>query len=185
MEKSYLFLADGFEEIEALAVVDILRRGGVDLIMVSITDNKHVKGAHNIEVIADCILSDILNLNAECLILPGGLPGAANLAECTELIEMLQKQYNNNKYIASICAAPALVLTKLKVKQKVAMTCYPGFEGKYTPNFEYSEAECEITDKIITAKGPGYANQFAFAVLEKLTSPEIAQQVANGMLICT
>lgn len=117
MEKLFLFLADGFEEIEALGTIDVLRRGGAEVKTVSIYNRREVKGAHEVTVIADSLLKEIKGEEAEVLIFPGGMPGALNLSECEPLMEMLRRHFERQKPIAAICAAPALVLGKLPLKK--------------------------------------------------------------------
>ena len=183
MKKSYLFLAEGFEDIEAIAVVDVLRRGGVEVETVSITEQKQVKSAHGIEVIADRIFEEIKWEEADCLICPGGMPGAQYLSEYHSLLQLLQQQYESDRLIAAICAAPALVFGKLNLGERFQMTCYPGFEGVLPDYFTVSSQGVVVDGKIITAKGPGFAVQFGLTILEQLSSPEVAQNVASGMLL--
>lgn len=182
MKKTYLFLAEGFEEMEAIAVVDVLRRGGVEVLTVSIYDDYEIVGAHDISVMTDILLEDV-GEHGECLIFPGGMPGAENLGNCKPLIEILQRYFDEGKHIAAICAAPALVLSKLKADRKLRLTCYPGFE-KYVPEeMEVATDGVVVDGKVITGKGPGFAVQFGLTVLEQLTSPEVAREVAAGMLL--
>ena len=116
MKHSYLFLADGFEEIEALAAADILRRAGIKTILVSIKDTPEVTGANAIKVIADTVIADVeLTPDTEWLIMPGGMPGATNLAACSKLTAMIKEQFSRGGRIASICASPGVVLGPLGV----------------------------------------------------------------------
>lgn len=183
MKKTFLFLAEGFEEMEAIAVVDVLRRGGVDVQTVSIGEQKQVKSSHGVIITADHTFGEVRSEKAECLICPGGMPGAQNLGDFTPLVEWMQQQYDEDRHIAAICAAPALVLRHLKPKGRIRLTCYPGFE-KYLPaDFEVS-TEGVVTDgKVITGKGPGFAVKFGLTVLEQLRSAEVAKEVAVGMLL--
>ena len=107
MKKAIVFLAEGFEEMEAIGTVDILRRGGVNALTASITDDLNVTGAHGIKLVADVTLGALDLSDADALILPGGLPGSTNLNECVPLKEALLEQYRNNKIVAAICATPA------------------------------------------------------------------------------
>lgn len=181
MKKTFLFLANGFEEIEALATVDVLRRGGIELVSVSIHPQREVTGAHGVSVLADMVLADIKEEDAECLIFPGGMPGAKNLGEEARLIAWMQKHYDQGKWLAAICAAPALVFSQLKASKKYKMTCYPGFES-YLENALVQTDGVVVDEKIITAKGPAFAVDFGLTVLEHLTSGELAAEVAAGML---
>lgn len=108
MDKTYLFLAEGFEDIEALAVVDVLRRGNVDVRTVSITDALEVKSAHGVTVKADMAFGELDAEDAECLVFPGGMPGAENLGNCRPLMELLQRHHDKGGYVAAICAATGL-----------------------------------------------------------------------------
>lgn len=182
MKKSYIFLAEGFEEMEALAVVDILRRGGVEIETVSIMESLDVVGSHGIKVVADRLLSDVADKDAECMIFPGGLPGAENLGSCKLLLQMTQKQYDNGKFIAAICAAPALVLKHLKVLGMHRVTCYPGFES-HLIQYEHVADGVVVDRNLITGKGPGFALPFGLAILSVLRSRNVAEQVASGMLL--
>lgn len=141
MCKAYTFLAEGFEETEAITVTDILLRAGVNVELISISDNLFVKGAHGIEIKANHLVRDISD-DVELLFLPGGMPGAVNLGKCGRLTELLIQADKNNKRIAAICAAPSVlgILGLLKGKRA---TCYPGFE----PALEGAEF---VTDKVVT-----------------------------------
>ena len=183
MQKTYLFLANGFEEIEAISVVDVLRRGGVDVKTVSISTEKQVVGSHEIEITADLTLDEITTEEAECLIFPGGMPGSKHLGDCVVLMELLQKQYDKGGYIGAICAAPALVLGQLKLKSKLRLTCYPNLETYFSANFELSEDGLVVDGHVITAKGASYAITFALCLLEQLKSAEESKKVAEGMLL--
>lgn len=183
MNKSFLFLAEGFEEMEAIAVVDVLRRGGVEVHTVSIKGQKEVKSSHGVVVLADCTLDEIRTEKAECLIFPGGMPGAQNLGECKALVELMQRQYDEGRYLAAICAAPALVLGHLKAGRKLRLTCYPGFEKYLSSEFEVSADEVVVDGKVISGKGPGFAVKFGLTVLEQLRSIGVAKEVASGMLL--
>lgn len=182
MKKSFLFLAEGFEEVEALAVVDVLRRGNVDVETVSVSEGLEVVGAHGIPVKADRLLKDVVGGEADFLILPGGLPGAQNLADCRELTGWLQRHFDLGGNVAAICAAPALVLGNLKMDRKYKMTCYPGFES-YLPNSDMREDGVVEDGNLITGKGPGFAVCFGLAILKKIVSEEAAKEVAAGMLL--
>lgn len=183
MKKSFLFLADGFEEVEALGTLDVLRRGGAEVCVVSIYGRKEVEGAHGIVVVADLLLKDIDETDVEFLILPGGMPGAQHLSESSLLMDILKKHFEKKKPIAAICAAPALVLGKLPLDKSVRMTCYPGFE-KYLPGIDVLQEGVVIDGDIITGRGPAYAFDFGFAILTHLTgSREAALGVKVGMLL--
>ena len=184
MKTSYVFLADGFEEIEALSVVDVMRRAGMDVKTVSITKDLKVKGANGIEVMSDAIISDIDTTDAEWLITPGGMPGATNLAACGELCDALQKQWMKQGNIAAICAAPAVVLAPLGVVRGQDATCYPSFKDDLIKGgANYADMRVGVSGNLITANGPSSALLFAFAIVAKSMGEDVASSVASGMLV--
>ena len=164
----YVFLADGFEEIEALNTVDILRRANIEVATVGIT-GKEITGSHNITVTADVTIdSNITDITA--VVLPGGMPGTLNLNSNKKLCNILKDCAKDGNLIAAICAAPS-VLGNLELLNGKNYTCYPGFESeKFGGN--YTGKKCVLDKKgypLITAKGPGAANEFAFALVDFLT----------------
>ncbi len=181
MKQSFIFLADGFEEIEALTVVDVMRRAGMNVKTVSITDKSIVTGAHGIPVTADTLIADIDTTDAEWLICPGGMPGSTNLAECHALNDMLRKQARHGK-IAAICAAPAVVLAPLGILDGKKATCYPGFE-KHCGGAIMQDTPVVALDRVITANGPAAATRFALAIVANSMGVNIARQVGCGMLL--
>ena len=182
METSYLFLADGFEEIEALATLDILRRAGMPVRSVSVSAGKKVIGSHGVVVEADERITSVAASDALWLILPGGLPGATNLAACEPLTVLLKKQVAEGRNVAAICASPAMVLAPLGLLDGLNATCYPGCEGAC--DFKgFTGEPVEVTKHIITGKGPGYTFRFALAIVEASLGVDAANQVASGMLL--
>nr|WP_308535683.1 DJ-1 family glyoxalase III [uncultured Prevotella sp.] len=182
MIKVYEFLANGFEEIEALAPVDILRRGGVNVKTVSITGSEYAESAHGVSVKADLRFENVNDFeDAELLFMPGGMPGATNLNKHKELRELLLKHHEQGKYIGAICAAP-MVLGSLGIVKGKKATCYPGFE-KFLEGAEYTAELCTVDGNIITGKGPAASFAYGLTLLEKLTSKETAEEVKAGMLI--
>ena len=181
MKSSFLFLADGFEEIEALATVDILRRAGVEVQTVSIYSHKQVKGAHGVEVTADLTFKEADFGGSDWLILPGGMPGASNLYAFGPLTDLLKIHHGR---IAAICAAPAVVLAPLGLLKGLPATCYPGFEGACKEgDAEMKDERVVVTEKIITANGPSSTIPFALAIVEATKGASVANEVAGGMLV--
>lgn len=166
MKTIFVFLADGFEEIEAITPIDVLRRAGLNVQTVSVMDKQTVSGAHGIPVVADKMFVDIHSEDAEMLLLPGGLPGATNLDAHQGLSDMIMAFASEGKALAAICAAP-LVFGNRGLLQGKKATCYPGFES-YLTGAEYTAALVEIDGNFITAKGPGAAMDFAFAIVESI-----------------
>ena len=181
MKRSFLFLAEGFEEMEAIAIVDVLRRGGVDIKIVSVSDQLNVRGAHGVSMEADVVLRPGAAEYAAWLIFPGGLPGAQNLSDSPRLIQLLQDHFDRGGRVAAICAAPALVLSKLKTDRKYRMTTYPGFE-KYLVNADVVADGVVVDGRIVTGKGPAFALDFGLTVLREIVSQKAADEVARGML---
>lgn len=180
--KSYLFLATGFEEIEAISTIDILRRANMEVVTISISETYEVSGAHGVSILADKLFSETDFSDASWLILPGGLPGAANLAEYKPLTDLIIKQNELGKGIAAICAAPALVLGVIGLLDQKVATCYPGFEDKMLGSKHTIEPV--VTDgNIITANGPATTFKFALAIVTEELGESTAQEVAGGMLL--
>lgn len=183
MKTSFLFLAQGFEEIEALTVVDVLRRAGMDIKTVSITNDLKVTGAHGIEVCADLLLADArVGADAEWLICPGGMPGSVNLSESAMLSDLLTRHYAAGGSIAAICAAPAVVLAPLGILDGREATCYPGFEMKCSNAQMRDDSPVVALDTLITANGPASALKFALAIVANSMGEQMAREVGSGML---
>ena len=184
MSEVYVFLADGFEEIEALAPVDLMRRAGLKVITVSVSDSRLVTGAHGIGVNADALISDTDLSGAAMLVCPGGMPGASNLAACPRLTDALSAQFKAGGYVAAICAAPAVTLAPLGILNGHQATCYPGFEGQLTAGGAiHYDGRVAVDGNVITSNGPSSAIPFALALITALRGPESAQQVADGILM--
>ena len=177
----YLFLATGFEEIEALATLDILRRFGLNVKTVSVTGTRLIHGAHGIPIMADTLFRRTDIDEAECLILPGGMPGTKNLCASEALRRALVAHYNSGKLIAAICAAPML-LGQLELIKGKNVTCYPGFEeslGGANPT-----GKLVVEDgNIITGKGPGAAFEFGLAIAAHFVDEEALKEMRSGMIL--
>ncbi|MDH8701873.1 4-methyl-5(b-hydroxyethyl)-thiazole monophosphate biosynthesis [Dysgonomonadaceae bacterium PH5-43] len=181
MKKVFVFLANGFEEIEAISIIDVLRRGELDTTTVSITGDKKVVGAHNITVVADKLYNEVDFSEGQMLVLPGGMPGASNL-DAHSGLKTLIKEYNlKGKNIAAICAAP-LVFGGLGLLKDKKATAYPGFESQLI-GAEYVEEGVVKDNNIITGRGPGFAADFALALVAELQGSDKANEVASGMLL--
>ena len=180
MKNVLLFLADGFEEIEALATVDVLRRAGVQVTTVSINPTELVTGAHGIPVMADVVYELAEFAEADMLVLPGGMPGAANLDAHEGLRAALSAHAEAGKWLAAICAAP-MVYGHMGLLNGKNATCYPGFEGELA-GATYTAAPVEKDGNIITGKGPAVVLPFAYALAETLVGEEVVAQVKAGML---
>ena len=183
MKESFVFLADGFEEIEALTVVDVLRRAEIPVKTVSITSSLRVTGAHGVVVGADCIYDPALVASAEWLILPGGMPGAKNLYEFAPLHGLLRNQAASaDGRIAAICAAPAVVLGQLGLLAESRATCYPGFEDML--NCKVIVDKSVVVDgKFVLGNGPANALLWALSLVGETLGREKVYNIANGMLL--
>ena len=176
----YLFLADGFEEIEALCVLDFLRRAGVEAKTVGIS-GKTATGSHKIPVICDIEASDLTgNEDFDMIILPGGLPGATNLDESPLVNKFIEKAVSQDKFIAAICAAP-FILGKRGILNGKRACCYPGFEDQLIgANVSYDG--CVRDGNIITARAMGKSHDFALEIIEALCGRETRENLARSVL---
>ncbi len=181
MKNLCVFLADGFEEIEALTPVDVFRRAGLPVLTVSISDLHTVTGSHNVTILADTTLAELDRESIEMIILPGGMPGASNLDESITLSELIIDFAKKDKPISAICAAP-MILGKRDILKGKRATCYPGFE-KYLNGAYHTSSLVEIDDNIITGKGPGAALNFAFTIAEKYVGIEKVEELKKAMMI--
>lgn len=204
MKKAIVFLSDGFEEIEAFTVVDYLRRAQIEVVTVSVPPAGKSSidmpvGSHNICVKADCDFEDFFKNQKELpdlVYTPGGMPGAVNLASCKEVVDFIKACFENGKYIAAICAAPAVVLAKTGILRGKNWTCYPGMEANLS---EYCGSKEDmlvnmsdavfiggkpfVTDgTIITGRGPGAAEEFAMELVRLLSGSEIAEKVKKASM---
>ena len=180
MKTMYVFLAEGFEEIEALAPVDVMRRAGLAVTMVSVTDDLVVRGAHGIPVVTDATFAALDFADAALLFLPGGLPGATNLEAHAELGQLLvAKAAGDDVVVSAICAAP-LVLGGLGLLQGKQATCYPGFEDTMK-GATYTAAKVTTDGNIFTACGPGAAWELGFTFVEHFCGTAKADELRRGM----
>ncbi len=180
MAKVYEFLATGFEDIEALIPLDIMRRAGIDFKTVSITGDLYVESAHGVSMKADMLIEDADLSDADLIMLPGGLPGATNLNAHNGVKKAIMEQNARGKMIGAICAAP-MVLGGIGLLQDRRATCYPGFE-KYLEGAEYTHELCTVDGNITTGEGPAAALPYAYTLLAALTDRQTADQVAEGMM---
>lgn len=180
MKTMYVFLADGFEEVEALAPVDVMRRAGLAVTTVSVTGSLTVQGAHGIPVVADAAFDALDYADASLLFLPGGLPGATNLAAHEGLAQLLvAKAAQGDVILSAICAAP-LVLGGLGLLQGRQATCYPGFEDTMK-GATYTAEKVTVDGDIFTACGPGAAWALGFTFVEHFCGIAKADELRRGM----
>ncbi len=184
MSKALVFLAEGFEEIEAITIIDILRRGSVSVVTASISDKKSVVGSHGVEVVADSLAKDAV-LDAvintyDMIVLPGGLPGSTNLNDSPFVAKALKNQLAQSKWISAICAAP-MVLCNHGIVSGKKITHYP--ESVKNLNGAIFENKSVVVDgKITTSRGPGTALAFALQLVENLSGKKLADTLASQVL---
>ena len=180
MNKAYIFLADGFEEIEGLTVVDLLRRAEIEICMVSVTGKKQIRGSHGIVVEADELFEQTDFLDASMLILPGGMPGTRHLAAHRELGLLLKQAAAEGKQLAAICAAPS-VLVGLGILEGKKAACYPGFEDQLT-GAELSREPVVVAGNVTTSRGMGTAIPFALSLIAGIRGQDAADNLAKAII---
>ena len=183
MKESFVFLAEGFEEIEALTAIDVMRRAGMPVKTVSITSALQVCGAHGVTVNADVIFDNTLFKDPAWLVLPGGMPGATNLYNFAPLQGLLRRQASSaDGRIAAICASPAVVLGRLGLLKGRKATCYPGFE-EMLEGADPDTAPVVTDDKFVLGNGPANSLLWALSIVNEEVGAHKANEVANGMLL--
>lgn len=176
----YVHLAEGFEEIEALTVVDVLRRADIDVQTVSVTGDTAVTGTHGIEVKSDVLFEDADYDSCDMLVFPGGMPGAENLKKHKGVYEVIEDFAKDGRKMAAICAAPIVFCGHEALKGK-KVTVYPGFEEKLE-DFNTVSIGIVEDENILTGKGPAFAVRFALTIVQLLKGKGTAGEIAGGML---
>lgn len=191
MKGSFVFLADGFEETEALATFDVLVRGDIETYLVSIEEDGMVTGAHGVTVAVDNTWSDFVSLlrrngtdKKDLMVFPGGMPGTKNLAAHEGLMALMREHYEAGGTVAAICAAPGLVVSQLDGLEGKKFTCYDGFEENLTvKGAEYVKAPAVVDGNLITGRGPGCAVDFALAIVSHIKGEDNAEKVRASMML--
>lgn len=184
MKRACVLLAEGFEEVEALTPVDYLRRGGVEVVVLGL-GGRRVRGARGIEVVADAVLEDAVAAGGsfDAVVIPGGMPGARNLAESRAARDLILSHSKDGKIIAAICAAPAVVLHEgCALLAGKRFTCYPGMERRVS-GARHSEERVVVDGNLITSRAAGTAGEFAVAILDALAGKSQAEAVAESVLL--
>ena len=176
---TYLFLAEGFEEIEALTPVDLLRRAGIDIMTVAVGESRHVTGAHGVTIEADLLLDDEDMSDAEMLIAPGGMPGAKNLADSPKVCALFKAQAERGAYVAAICAAPS-ILASLGLLEGRNATAHAGFQDQLAGAIVHDE-EVVVDGNITTSYGLGGAIPFALELVRQLAGQAEAGRIRNAI----
>jgi 4-methyl-5(b-hydroxyethyl)-thiazole monophosphate biosynthesis len=181
MAKALVFLASGFEEIETVTVVDVLRRAGVDVTVAGLTPNV-TEGKHGMRIVPDKSIDDVSVEDFDAFVVPGGNPGYKNLRKDPRVIDMVKKAFNSNKLVAAICAGPA-VLSDAGVLEGKACTIYPGMDEELEAGGGKPKHDIVVVDgNIITSRGPATALPFALKLAEKLAGKQVAEAVSKKML---
>jgi 4-methyl-5(b-hydroxyethyl)-thiazole monophosphate biosynthesis len=185
-KNAIVLLADGFEEVEAVTPIDYLRRAGITVTIAAIGDALSVKGARGITVNADTSLRDVLQTNQtvswDAIIIPGGMPGAANIAASMEASGLITEMVAAGKLVCAICASPALVLAPLGILSGKVFTCYPGMEGQVQGG-AWTEERVAIDGNIITSRGAGTAGEFAVTIIDQLLDEAEGDRIAQSVLL--
>ena len=200
MKGIYIFLANGFEDIEALAVCDVLRRGGAEVKLVSVNnpgEGKTVTSSHGVSVIADIAFQDLPENSSpfgesllhtvpadtgDVMIFPGGMPGSKSLAACSRLIEIARMHYNEGGALAAICAAPGLVLSQLDLPEGMEFTCFDGFQDALiAKGGKFLDKPAVSCGRIVTGRSAGNAVAFGLAILEHIKGKEEMEKVKAAM----
>jgi len=173
-------IADGTEEIEAVCIIDTLRRAGADVTVASV-GQREVTASRGVKLLADARLSDCLNETYDCIALPGGMPGAEHLRDSRDLIGKLKEQKAAGRLYAAICASPAVVLQSHSLLENTRATCYPSMLNQLNPAYA-SDDRIVVDGNCITGQGPAMAIEFALKLVELLFSPDKAKEIAKAML---
>ena len=181
MDQIIIHLAEGFEEIEAVTIIDVLRRAGLKVITVSVTGKYLVTGSHKIEIKADRLFEDIDYSMGRMIIMPGGMPGAKNLNEHLGLKSQIIEYYKEGKFLGAICAAP-MVLGNLGILKGKKAVCYPGFES-YLVGADLSMNAFITDNKVITGRGVGAALQFSLEIVRIMKGEKSAEQLRIALLV--
>ncbi|RDL44084.1 DJ-1 family protein [Marinomonas piezotolerans] len=175
-------IAQGSEDIETVTIIDVLRRGGVDVTVASIHDDTMIRAARGCRIEADVLLTDVTEQMYDAIVLPGGLAGAEAMGNCKPLIDMLERHDIQDALLAAICAAPAYVLGPHGFVVDKQATCYPGLEEGLTGAEYMADQPIVMDGNILTGQGPAMAMAFSLTVLANLVGYDATQQVADGLL---
>ncbi|HAD32391.1 MULTISPECIES: DJ-1 family glyoxalase III [unclassified Methylophaga] len=176
-------LAEGFEEIEAVTLIDVLRRAEIDVVTASLTEDLNITASRGVRLVADATLDAVIDDEFDMMVLPGGQPGTNNL-NADQRIHALLKRFNQaDKWLGAICAAP-MVLAHVGLLEGVSVSCYPGaLKPSEWPEIQFSNDAVVCDNKIITSRGPGTAMAFALTIIEKLMDEETREQVETSLVI--
>ncbi len=180
-KKVLVVLAEGFEEIEAITPIDVLRRAGLEVNIAGVGGRK-ITGSHGITVEADTTIDEVEEL-PDAIVLPGGMPGAENLSKSAALMALLERMDEEGRQIGAICAAPAVALASTGILEGRKATCFPGFESRFGQAIDFSPDRVVVDGNITTSRGPGTALEFALALAGRLAGAEVQQELSERMLL--
>lgn len=180
-KKAVIFVADGSEPVEVIAPIDVLRRGGVDVVMMS-TMGDHVVLAQGVVVMADQVIGNVDLDEFDMLIVPGGSVGVENLIKSQPMCDALKSAIVSGKFVASICAGPT-ILNALGLLEGYKATCYPGCEADFPDGVYIGDSNVVVDRNLITATGPATALEFGYTMLRELRGDDVADEVISGMLL--
>ena len=179
MKKVMVAVADGVEEIEAVTIIDVLRRAGADVTVTSV-GNRQIVASRQVRITADKNINECLDEEYDLIVLPGGIPGANNLAASEPLSQLLKRQRDANKLYGAICASPAVVLESQGLLEGKKATCYPSFAEKLTDSSS-ADQQVVVDGNCVTSQGPGTAMKYALKLVELLYDAQKAQELADAM----
>ena len=180
-KKVLVAVADGTEELEAIAIIDCLRRVGADVTIASV-QKQQITTARKIKITADCLITDCVTKDYDLVVLPGGFPGAEHLRDSRELVEILKKQKESGRFYAAICASPAIVFEPHGLLTDKKATCYPAMAEKLK-NKQAANQSVVVDGNCITSQGPGTALEFSLKLVEILFGSEKSQELSKAMLV--
>ena len=182
MQKKVLIpLAEGFEEIEAVTIIDVLRRADLHVTVVGV-GAREIMGAHGIKITADILLDEYQD-TPDAVILPGGMPGSENVKRSPKVNEIVKKVYAQQKLVGGICAAPAVALGPTGVLDGKKATCFPGFEKQLPASVQFSEDRVVMDGNVVTSRGAGTSFEFSLKIVERLSGKEKSEQLRERMLV--
>ncbi|HRZ39875.1 MAG TPA: DJ-1/PfpI family protein [Candidatus Omnitrophota bacterium] len=181
-KRAVILMADGFEEVEAIAPIDILRRAGIEVVLAGVNlQNDHVQSTRQLSVRVDKPIEE-LHFDFDACIVPGGGKGAENLAKSNHVHSLISVMFAEKKVIAAICAAPAVVLAPTGILNNRTATCHPGMQNLFDPSTRYSTEPVVVDDTLITSQGPATALPFSYAIVERLLGKEPADKIRKATL---
>jgi DJ-1 family protein len=180
MSKVYIFIASHFEETEAIGTIDVLRRAGIEVITVSISDEKVIESSHGVKIVTDKTFNECNFDDGSMIVLPGGMPGTRNLQNCKHLADLIAKYNKEGKYLAAICAAP-LVYGQMNLLNGKDATCYPGFEDELI-GANHKKEPVVVSGNFISSRGAGTVYDFSLKLVEILQSKEAAEKVKESII---